>query len=215
MPGCFITFEGGEGAGKSTQVRLLAEALHDKGIPVVTTREPGGSAGAEEIRTLLVEGPPGRWDGLSEALLHYAARRDHVQNTVLPALADGRWVISDRFNDSTIAYQGYGHGTDLEYLRALYRMVAGDLRPHLTIILDLPADVGLRRAGRRGGAEDRYERMAPEFHARLREGFLAIAAGEPDRCVVIDAAQPPERVHEDVLAALTERLSDRLSRDAS
>lgn len=206
MRGRFITFEGGEGAGKSTQVRMLAESLRCLGLPVVTTREPGGSPGAEDIRALLVRGAADRWDGLTETLLHYAARRDHLTCTILPALDRGDWVVCDRFNDSTIAYQGHGHGTDRAALDALYRMVAGDLIPDLTIILDLPVSEGLSRAGGRGGEEDRYERMNGGFHDRLRQGFLSIAAAEPGRCAVIDAAAGPEAVHATVLATVRDRL---------
>ena len=203
----FITFEGGEGAGKSTQLRLLAAALEDRGVPVVTTREPGGSPGAEDIRRLLVEGEVGRWHPVTEALLHFAARHEHLQRTVWPALAGGRWVISDRFADSTMAYQGYGHGLGRPTVEGLYRMAVGDFAPDLTLILDMEVVAGLQRAGRRGGAEDRYERMDRSFHERLRQGFLDIAAREPDRCVVIDAAHPPEQVHADILAALASRFA--------
>jgi len=204
--GRFITLEGGEGAGKSTQVRLLADALAARGLEVVTTREPGGSPGAEAIRALLVRGDADRWDGLTEALLHYAARRDHLARTIRPALERGAWVVCDRFNDSTLAYQGYGHGTDLGRLDALYAMVAEGLAPDLTLVLDLPVAVGLARAGHRGGEEDRYERMGDGFHERLRQGFLTIAAAEPERCAVIDAAAAPPAVHAAILAEVTARL---------
>lgn len=204
--GRFITFEGGEGAGKSTQVRLLAEALRARGLEVVTTREPGGSPGAEAIRDLLVRGEADRWDGLTEALLHYAARRDHLQKTIRPALERGAWVVCDRFNDSTLAYQGSGHGTDRGRLEVLYGMVAEGLVPDLTLVLDLPVRVGLGRAGARGGDEDRYERMDGGFHDRLRQGFLEIAAAEPARCAVLDATQGVEAVHRAVLSTVTRRL---------
>ena len=194
MVGRFITFEGGEGAGKSTAIRSLAESLTERAIPVVVTREPGGSAGAEAIRGLLVSGDPARWDGVTEALLHYAARRDHLRCTILPALAVGHWVLCDRFSDSTVAYQGYGHGVPLADLATLYRMVAGGVRPDLTVLLDIPVSVGLERAGRRTGNDTRYERMALDFHQRLREGFHAIAEAEPERCVVVDATQSAETV---------------------
>lgn len=202
MAGFFITFEGGEGAGKSTQVKRLGEALQALGREVVLTREPGGAPGAEAIRKLLVEGAASRWDGVTEALLHTAARRDHLVKTVWPALEAGKVVISDRFLDSTTAYQGYGHGLDPALLDTLYRAAAGDFRPDLTLIIDVPLDIGLARAGARGGVENRYETMDHAFHERLREGFRAIAAAEPDRCVVIDGARDADQVHGDVLAAV-------------
>ncbi|MFQ5958239.1 MAG: dTMP kinase, partial [Alphaproteobacteria bacterium] len=176
--GRFITIEGGEGAGKSTQAERLCAALRARGLDVVATREPGGSPGAEAIRRLLVSGAPERWDATTEALLHFAARRDHLVRTVLPALARGAWVVSDRFADSTTAYQGYAHGLGVEPVETLHRLVVGDHSPDLTLILDLPVDLGLARARRRGG-DDRYERMDAGFHQRLREGFLAIAGREP------------------------------------
>lgn len=200
--GRFITFEGGEGAGKSTQVRRLADALRARGIDVLTTREPGGSEGAEQIRRLLVEGSADRWDGLTETLLHYAARRDHLRRVIRPALAAGTWVISDRFNDSTRAYQGYGHGLPQGDLDALYQLVSDGLSPDLTIVLDLPVEVGLQRAGLRGGDENRYEGMASAFHQRLRTGFLAIAAAEPERCRVISADQSLDAVHGEIIAVI-------------
>ncbi len=201
-PGVFITLEGGEGAGKSTQVRLLADALNGNGHSVLLTREPGGAPGAEAIRTLLVEGAANRWDGVTEALLHSAARRDHLVNTVWPALEVGKVVISDRFADSTLAYQGYGHGVDRAVIDALYRATAGDFKPHLTLILDLPVEEGLARAAGRAGKETRYESMDRAFHERLRQGFLAIAKAEPQRCKVIDAAQSVETIHRGILAAV-------------
>jgi dTMP kinase len=204
--GRFITFEGGEGAGKSTQARRLSEALGRAGIAALLTREPGGSPGAEQIRALLVQGEAGRWDAVTETLLHTAARRDHVEKTVRPALAAGRWVVSDRFADSTLAYQGYGHGVPVERIRALHAWAVGDVAPDLTLVLDLPAAAGLARAGDRAGAEDRYERMGADFHARLREGFLAIARSEPGRCVLIDAGQGIEAV----AAAIREAVGARL-----
>lgn len=204
--GKFITFEGGEGAGKSTQLKRLAASLRERGIDVVTTREPGGSPGAEQIRGLLVSGDTDRWDGTTEALLHFAARRDHLRSTVWPALAAGKWVLCDRFADSTLAYQGYGHGLPHEVIRDLYRVSVGDFAPDLTLILDLPVETGLHRAAGRGGAEDRYEKMGHAFHQRLRDGFLAIAAQEPHRCAVIPADQGEDDVANAILAIIDERL---------
>jgi dTMP kinase len=204
--GRFITFEGGEGAGKSTQLALLAEALRGRGIAVLTTREPGGSPGAEQIRRLLVEGKTERWDAISEALLHYAARRDHLVRTVWPALADGRWVLSDRFADSTQAYQGSGHGLPARAIEQLYGMVVGRFAPDLTVMLDLPVEAGLARAAGRVGGEDRYERMGRDFHERLRQGFLDIARRHPQRCLVLSALDSIENVHAAVWQAVTGRL---------
>lgn len=205
--GRFITLEGGEGAGKSTQLRLLADSLAACGIDVVLTREPGGSPGAEEIRRLLVSGEPGRWGGMTEALLHTAARRDHLERTVWPALDSGRWVLCDRFFDSTMAYQGYGQGLRRATIDALQHVALGDFRPDLTLILDLAVEAGLARANARRGGEDRYERMDLEFHARLRDGFLDIARREPERCAVIDAAHPVEAVQAAILDVVTRRLT--------
>ena len=203
----FITFEGGEGAGKSTHLRRLGEAMRAAGETVVLTREPGGSEGAEQIRRLLVGGATGRWDPVTEALLHYAARRDHVERTIRPALDAGSWVLCDRFADSTMAYQGYGLGLDRGWIRALHAQVLGDFGPSLTLILDLAAGEGLGRAAGRGGeAEDRYERMGLAFHERLRAGFLEMARSEPGRCVVIDASQPLDTVAAAVRRAVRERL---------
>ena len=214
--GKFITLEGGEGTGKSTQARLLAANLERVGLVPVLTREPGGAPGAEEIRRLLVAGEPGRWTAMTEALLHSAARADHLDRLVRPALASGSWVVCDRFTDSTIAYQGFGHGLDPTRIVELNRIVTGDTVPDLTVILDLPVTEGLARAGGReradGSGEDRYERMDFDFHERLREGFLAIARAEPERCVVIDARAPEEEVAAAIAGAVEERLLAGLTR---
>jgi dTMP kinase len=206
LSGQFITFEGGEGAGKSTQIRRLADDLKKRGLEVVLTREPGGSPGAEAIRTLLVEGEPGRWDGITETLLFAAARRDHVERTIRPALQQGTWVLCDRFMDSTIAYQGYGAGVDIALVRRLSTDAAGDIIPDLTLILDLPVDVGLARAANRAGGEDRFERKGIEFHTRLRAGFLAIAKAEPNRCAVVDATATPDAVAQEISKIVSVRL---------
>ncbi len=204
--GRFITIEGGEGAGKSTQVALLAAALERAGIAALATREPGGSPGAEAIRRLLLEGEGARWDAQQEALLLVAARRDHVNRLIMPALARGVWVVSDRFADSTIAYQGYGRGLALADIAALHRFALGDFTPDLTLILDLPAPAGLARAAARSAAADRFERLDPSFHDRLREGFGEIAAADPGRCVLIDASGAPDAVHRAVAGAVAQRL---------
>lgn len=207
--GIFITFEGGEGGGKSTQARRLADKLSADGHGVMLTREPGGSPGAEAIRKLLVEGTGSRWDGLAEALLHTAARRDHLVAMVWPALKAGNIVICDRFADSTLAYQGYGHGVDRAVITALQTAAMGPFKPHLTLILDLPPDAGLARAASRGGTETRYESMDRGFHERLRQGFLDIAKMEPARCRIIDAAQDADTVHEAVMTAVGTYLKAR------
>ena len=204
--GRFITFEGGEGGGKSTQVRRLAERLRALGETVIETREPGGSPAAEDIRQLLVHGDPNRWDPVTELLLHFAARREHLRSTVQPALEQGRWVLCDRFVDSTMAYQGYGHGLGREAVLSLQTLVVGDLKPDLTLMLDLAPEQGLARAGSRNSGGDRYERMDAAFHERLRAGFLDIAARDPERCVVIDADQEETAVAEAVWQAVSTRL---------
>jgi dTMP kinase len=213
--GRFITLEGGEGAGKSTQVKRLAARLAACGIDVVQTREPGGTPGAEAIRQLLVTGDPARWDAMTETLLHYAARRAHVEKTVRPALARGAWVLSDRFADSTMAYQGYAGSVGRDTVAALHRLVLGDFAPDLTLILDLPVEQGLRRAQARhagqaaahssGAVEDRYERMGIAFHETLRRAFHDIAAREPRRCRIVDAAGDPDAVADALWQAVAAR----------
>ena len=206
--GRFLTVEGGEGTGKSTQVGLLVSALARAGIPALRTREPGGAPGAEDIRKLLVEGDPGRWDAQSEALLMVAARRCHLTAMVWPALAQGTWVVSDRFADSTLAYQGSAGGVPRADLEALHRIIAGDFAPDLTLILDLDPEVGLKRAvKRRGrGPADRFESEGLPFHKTLRRAFLDIAAAEPLRCAIIDA----DRSEDDVAAAIWSAVQYRL-----
>ncbi len=204
--GRFITLEGGEGAGKSTQLRRLADALRARGIDPLATREPGGSPGAEQIRALLVSGDTGRWGAVTEALLHTAARRDHLERTVWPALEAGRWVLCDRFFDSTMAYQGYGLGLGRTLIADLQQTALEAFRPDLTLILDIPVEAGLRRAVARAGGEDRYERMDIGFHQRLRDGFLDIARREPERCAVIDAEADVDTVQARVWAVASARL---------
>jgi len=203
--GRFITIEGGEGAGKSTQVALLVAALGQAGIPVRATREPGGSQGGEAIRRLLLEGDGERWDAVCEALLLVAARHDHMTRIIAPALSQGVWVVSDRFADSTVAYQGYGRGVALAELAALHRFALGDFAPDLTLILDLPVEIGLARAAARSAA-DRFERLGRDFHNRLRLGYRNIAAENSIRCVLVDASGDPQTVHRAVVDAVTHRL---------
>lgn len=204
--GKFITFEGGEGGGKSTQSALLAEHLRKQGIHCIQTREPGGTEGAEAIRNLLVTGDTNRWDPMTELLLHFAARRDHVEKRIKPALAEGTWVICDRFIDSTFAYQGYGHGSGVAFVETMHRLVIGDFMPDLTFILDVPPSTGIARTKVRQGNENRYERMAGTFHERVRLGFLAVATKYPERCAVVDATQPIAPIQETIVKTLKERL---------
>jgi dTMP kinase len=206
VAGRFITFEGGEGAGKTTQIRRLRARLEPLVGAVTLTREPGGSPGAEALRDLLVTGEADRWSPLSETLILYAAREDHLERTIRPALGAGRWVLSDRFADSTRAYQGAGGGAPAGLIGRLEATVVGPTRPDLTLILDLPVEAGLARAASRGGGEERFERKGHAFHQRLREAFLDIAAAEPQRCLVLDASAPPERVAEAVWTAVEARL---------
>ena len=204
--GRFISFEGGEGAGKTTQIRRLRNRLAPRVGEVVLTREPGGSPGAEALRDLLVRGETDRWSPVSETLILYAAREDHLERLIRPALARGAWVLSDRFADSTRAYQGAGGGAEAGFIAALEEAVVGDAHPDLTLILDLPVDEGLARAAARGGGEERFERKGRVFHERLRHGFLEIARAEPRRCVVMDATEPPDEVADRIWTAVSERL---------
>lgn len=206
MTGKFITFEGGEGTGKSTQARLLASHLEQSGMSVVLTREPGGAHGAEEIRELLVKGEPDRWSPMAEALLFNAARVEHWRQTIEPALKRGAHVVCDRFADSTMAYQGYVGALSRETMAQLHRLALGDARPDLTLVLDMPANAGLARAAGRRDGENRFERKGEAFHAKLREAFLDIARREPGRCVVVDAARAMDQVHSEVLTAVHSRL---------
>ena len=207
--GFFITLEGGEGTGKSTQCRLLADFLTGRGNPCVLTREPGGSPGAEDIRSLLVNGDKGRWDSITETLLFMAARRNHLTTKIWPAMQAGQTVICDRFLDSTLAYQGYGYGKNqetIDTIRSIYRVIAGDFQPDLTIILDIDPTLGLRRScTRAGNTEQRFESMDLSFHTNLRQGFLELAQSDV-RYVVVDAAQPIETIHEQICTIVQERL---------
>jgi dTMP kinase len=208
MRGRFITFEGGEGTGKSSHAAQLAQRLRAMGIGVVLTREPGGSPGAEIIRHVLLSGAAEPLGPEAEAILFAAARDDHIRHTIAPALARGRWVICDRFTDSTRVYQGEVGGVDDKLLRALERVTVGDLKPDLTFVLDVPADVGLARAEKRrdGGASDRFESQALNFHERLRDAFRLVALLEPKRCVLIDSTGERADVAELIWNAVKERL---------
>ncbi|TPG53115.1 dTMP kinase [Roseomonas nepalensis] len=202
--GRFITLEGGEGAGKTTLSRALAVEIALAGHPVLRTREPGGAPGAEAVRSLILDRGP--WDPVAEAMLHFAARREHVARTIVPALEAGIWVVCDRFADSTLAYQGAGQGLPRDVWERLCDLALGALQPDLTLVLDLTPASGMARALSRGDA-NRYERQEEGFHRRIREAFLAIAAAEPGRCAVIDAARPPPEVLTAALAAVGERLA--------
>lgn len=203
--GFFISFEGGEGAGKSTQIRRLAERLRAAGHDVVVTREPGGSPGAEAIRELLVNGAADRWSPVTETLLMYAARRDHVERVIRPALSRGAIVLCDRFADSTRAYQGAGGDAPASLIALLEDHVLGGTIPDMTLILDLPAEIGLQRAEARGGAA-RFESKGLAFHERLRAGYLDIARREPERCVVIEANAELDAVTDAIIEAVERRL---------
>ena len=203
--GRFIALEGGEGAGKTVQAARLRDALEARGTGTVLTREPGGSPGAEEIRRLLVSGPVERWEPLAEAMLHAAARRDHLLHTIQPALERGLWVISDRFVDSMIVYQGYGQGADLDVLERLSDLSLGGFAPDLTVVLDIPVAEGLRRATARAGS-NRYERMGTDFHETVRRGFLARAEADERRYAVVDATADPDSVGRAILEIVARRL---------
>ncbi len=204
--GQFITLEGGEGAGKSTQAKLLARQLEAAGHHVVLTREPGGSAGAEIMRHVILSGAASPLGPTTEALLFAAARLDHLNQTILPALTRGDWVICDRFSDSTFVYQGIAGKVDPAFILHLETLTVGPNKPDLTLILDLPAEEGLARAKRRSAQGDRFEDEALDFHQAIRAGFKAVAIDQPERCVLIDASKDPERVAERIWRAVSARL---------
>jgi dTMP kinase len=208
LRGHFITFEGGEGSGKSTHAKTLAQRLKSRGIEVVLTREPGGSAGAEIIRHILLSGIAKALGAETEAILFAAARDDHVRTTILPALDAGHWVICDRFIDSTRVYQGILGNVDQRLIRSLERITVGSAYPELTFIMDVPAEVGLARAKRRRGqdAADRFEAESTEFHEKLRQAYRDLAAQEPERCVLIDGRASRDVVAEHLWSTVRERL---------
>jgi dTMP kinase len=202
--GRLITLEGGEGAGKTTQAALLVDALQAKGLTVLRTREPGGSPGAELLRGLLLGGSVD-WSPRAETLLHFAARAEHVAKSIGPALDAGRWVVCDRFYDSTLAYQGYGQGADQTFIAEQIRLL--HLAPDLTLVLDVPEPVAAERMRRRAADPDRYEQLDTAFHARVRQGFRAIAAAEPNRCLLLDASADILTVHTIIMTAVWTRLT--------
>jgi dTMP kinase len=203
--GRFVTIEGGEGAGKTTQLHLLADRLRARGGEILVTREPGGTAGAEAIRELIVHGPPERWRPLSELYLFLAARDDHLHRAIRPALARGAWVLCDRFADSTRVYQGHAGELGIELVDALQAPLLAGQEPDLTLVLDLPVEVGLARCGARGGMA-RFEEKGRGYHERVREGFLLLARHEPARFAVVDAGQGVEAVALDIWNAVAARL---------
>ncbi len=204
----FITFEGGEGAGKSTQVKLLARSFERAGIPCITTREPGGSKGGEAIRALVVSGDVDKWSAQTEALLFMTARYDHVEQLIKPALANGTWVICDRFYDSTYVYQGIAKGVDTQWLDALYEKLFASFAPDATLLLDIDPTSGLSRATARGNvAESRFEQMDIAFHETLRKAFNDRAAKEPKRFITLAAQHEASTVHKEVISALNARFN--------
>ncbi|MCB1580742.1 MAG: dTMP kinase [Rhodospirillales bacterium] len=213
--GLFITFEGGEGSGKTTQINRLAHTLSQTGQKILTTREPGGTPEGEKIRNLLVQREGGNWTPTAEILLLFAARVMHVEKIIKPALEDNKIVICDRFTDSTIAYQGYGHSHNIDSIEKIGALSLGDFGPDLTIILDIDPEEGLRRSDRRLAAEqfnvkereDRYEQLDIEFHKRLRRGFLEIAGKEPERCHVIPAMQDIDVVSNQIADIVREKIA--------
>lgn len=214
----FITFEGGEGAGKTTQIHHLAEKFIARGHDVIVTREPGGTPEAEKIRNLLVQRDGGSWTPLAEVMLFFTARLMHVETKIKPALKAGKIVICDRFTDSTIAYQGYGHGFNLGKLAEIKKMTIRDFAPDLTFILDIPVEVGIERAKNRlaesgdntKSQEDRFERLDINFHEAMRNGFLSIAAMDTKRCVVLNADQAEGYVHKEILSHIAEKANIHL-----
>jgi len=204
--GLFISFEGGEGAGKTSQINKLAERLTEKGYKVITTREPGGTKEGEALRTLLVQRESGNWEPMAEVLMLYADRIMHMKRVIMPALKDGKVVISDRFADSTLAYQGYGYEESLKQIQALHEIVMDGFSADLTLILDIDVAEGIKRSTKRMASEefgykqteDRFERMDLAFHERIRQGFLNIAEQNPKRCHVIDAARETDVIAQDI-----------------
>lgn len=206
--GKFITFEGGEGAGKTTQAKLLAEALEKAGVETLLTREPGGTFGAEAIRDLVLEGTSDRWSGMTELLLMYAARLDHVEKLIKPALHRGVWVISDRFADSSLAYQGYARGLGADRVKAVHEAVMGGFEPDLTILFDMDPVLAQKRVETRGEDLTRFDAEGLEFHKTLRSAFLAIADESPNRVHTVDADGARGNVQNRILFALTKQFPD-------
>ena len=209
--GLFITFEGGEGSGKSTQIQLLKSYFEGTGHSVLLTREPGGSAGGEEIRNLLLKGGTDRWDKKTEMLLFTAARRDHLVKKIFPALNEGKIILSDRFQDSTVAYQCFGYGYDEKIFndaKFLYHFIADDFKPDITIVLDIDPKIGLARSiKRQGNDEQRFENMDFSFHENIRNAFLTLAQNEPERFIVVNADQSVQAIHDEIVLKLKEKMN--------
>lgn len=207
--GYFIAFEGGEGSGKTTQIKILSKSLRSLGVDVLVTREPGGSPGGEDVRNLLKNGDQARWDGVSEAMLLYAGRHDHVEKTIKPALKNGTWVLCDRFSDSSFAYQGFGRSLGLDHMERLHALALGDFFPDLTFIFDIdPKDSYarvLRRRGKRGHTGDRFDDMDMHFHEQVYAGYKAIAEKYAHRCCVVPANIPIDKVQEKILQGIREK----------
>lgn len=210
MHGKFITIEGTEGVGKTTNIEFIQAWLNSRKLDFVSTREPGGTPLAEQIRELLLTPRKEKVSNSAELLLMFAGRAQHLDHVILPAIQSGRWVLCDRFTDATYAYQGYGRGMDKALIAQLEQLVQADLRPNLTLILDIPVEIGLKRASQRS-TPDRFEREQTEFFERVRQGYLSTATESPERCVVIDASQPLEDVQRDI----AEALNDFLAREQS
>ena len=206
MSGFFITLEGGEGSGKSTQLMLLSRSFEAAGLPLIITREPGGTPGAEALRSLLLLADGHEWDARAETLMFYAARLEHVNKRIVPALAADQHVICDRFHDSTFVYQGVGKGIDPEFIARLHRLTLGDFTPNLTLLLDIDPATGIARTQQRQHNETRFEQMDISFHSKVREGFLARAKAAPERMQVIDASQPASDVHLAIVQVIGKRL---------
>lgn len=205
-----IVIDGVDGSGKGVQSQLLLQALIDSGDKVILTREPGGSVAAEEVRQLLVKGEPEKWDAITELLLMYAARRTHLRDTIWPALAAGNWVISDRYADSSRAFQGIAGELGLATVEQIHRLVVGEFEPSLVLILDISESIALARARQRGDDEDRFEKKGSEYHARVRAAFLQIAATDPARYRVINADQDIDSVNADIVSAVNEHFTLQL-----
>jgi dTMP kinase len=213
MQGKFITFEGGEGTGKSTHAAMLARHLESLGLGVLLTREPGGSPGAEVIRHVLLSGAAKPFGPEAEAMLFAAARDDHLNCTILPALSAGKWVVCDRFVDSTRVYQGVLGKLDRRFIKALERVSVGTLSPDLTFVLDVPVAVGQERTAKRraGGSPDRFEAEKTDFHDTLRQAYLTLAASEPERCVIVDASAAKDDVAKRIWATVNSRLNPAMA----